>query len=243
MSKHLLVRELKPVLWRNDVTHCALTKSSSIPGRSFPALRTLFRQKPWRQTPAPVGIKARVKTRYKGNVTTHLIRGSQPRRLNARLALIGLSLSLSLSLSLDSFEFYHVPLCRPNLSAFFDSGHGFAYAANFLLTFLDHTRYGNARIPREWISDDSPRYSSVKLNIWNITKKHPDFYRHIFSGYLTYLRLKIVIKRPRPLCHRLCVTNRILLMRMNFKSMGFPVIAVNSVKTFIWKINTFTSVT
>lgn len=76
---------------------------------------------------------------YKGNVTTHLIRGSRPPPFKCPVAALDRILPLPLSFS-GFAKFYHVPLCRPNLGAFFDSGH--AYAANFLLTFVDHTRYG-----------------------------------------------------------------------------------------------------
>lgn len=37
------------------------------------------------------------------------------------------------------------------LSAFFDLGRDFVYAANFLLTLVDHARCGTPEIPRERI--------------------------------------------------------------------------------------------
>jgi len=150
------------------------------------------------------------------------------------------SIELSFSFFFFSFLFWlifdHVPLRQSNLSAFFDSGHGFA---NFLLTFLDHTRCGT-RIPRKQITTHR---SSIKLNeIFEISRRNTRVPTIVYSRvtWPIYV-LKNCYKHPRPFCHRLCVTNRILLMWMNVKSMGFPVV-VNSVKTFIWKISTFTSV-
>lgn len=84
-----------------------------------------------------------------------------------------------------------------SLSAFFDSGHGFVYAANFLLTFLDHTSLRNARIPRE---RRSARLWMRKLSVPRNRTRYFRYYceetsglyrpRRIFLNYLTYLRFQ-----------------------------------------------------
>lgn len=108
-----------------------------------------------------------------------------------------LFLSLSVSLSFDSRgEFYRIPLCRPNLGAFFDSGHGSAYAANFLLTLLNHARYGTPEfLANGFPNDDSPCHGSVKLyEVFETLRRNsgasiPVYY----SFYLAYLRLETVM--------------------------------------------------
>lgn len=90
---------------------------------------------------------------YKKHVTKEMsqrtlfeIRDRRHLIVNARLVSIGTLFFFLFS----RLKFDRVPLRRPNLSTFFDSGHGSAYAANFLLTFLDHTRCGT-RILRKQI--------------------------------------------------------------------------------------------
>lgn len=132
------------------------------------------------------------------------------------------SLSLCLAFSFYSRgEFYRIPLCRPNLGAFFDSGHGFAYAANFLLTLLDHARCGTPEfLANGFPNDDSPRHGSVKLNevfetLWRNSGASIPVYYLVLPDLSAFKNCY-----ERPFCHRLRVTNRILLIRMNVKSHG-----------------------
>lgn len=139
------------------------------------------------------------KLHHKGNVTTLFIFAvAHVRRLNAA------DCFYNRTLSTREERILPCPVtCRPNLSAFFDSGHGFVYAANFLLTFLDHTSLRNARIPRDehrsrvfecTTNANFCRFREIGRGISGITvvKKHP-VYTGVFSDCLTYLRLKNII--------------------------------------------------